>query len=301
VDEYEGGHRVPFFLRFPTKSGITAKAFGELTTYTDFMPTLLDYVGSSAADAEQYDGTSLMPLITSGSQPTLMDRFRVVDTQRKLVPVKGKQSCVMQGNWRLLNGKDLYDLTTDPGQRVNVAAQHPERVAAMQAAYESWWGSMAEDLKVVHRIVVGHEAEPTTLLTAHDWQTTNPPPWNQNFIRSGRVDNGSWALDVAQAGNYRIRLYRYPPEAKLAFNAIAPKGEDIPNGTPYAPGVSISPTKVRCTIGDAGLEAAAPAAADEYVEFATELAAGPTELFTAITDQDGSERGAYYVTLTRIE
>ena len=34
----------------------------------------------------------------------------VTDTQRNLWPEKGKQSCVMYGNWRLVNGTELYNI-----------------------------------------------------------------------------------------------------------------------------------------------------------------------------------------------
>lgn len=297
--EYEGGHRVPFFLKFPGRSGIQPGEYDQLTTYTDFMPTLIDFAGGEIATADGLDGTSLLPLITSGTQGELSERFRVVDTQRRQVPVKGKQSCVMQADWRLLNGSELYNLTQDPGQREDLAAQYPERVAAMRRAYERWWSSMAEDLQVTHRIIVGHDAEPETLLTAHDWHTTNPPPWNQNYIREGLIDNGWWTLEVARPGNYRIRLYRYPPETGLGFSAPAPVGEEVPNGKAYPPGVSIKPTGVRCSVG--AQELTDPTTKPAYFEFVTSLPAGPTELLTSVTAANGTERGAYYVSVARIQ
>ena len=299
-NEYEGGHRVPFFLKFPTNSGIQPQQFDQLTTYTDFMPTLLDYVGVKNIPFSQFEGNSLMPLITSGSQDNLADRYRVVDTQRKQVPVKGKQSCVMQDNWRLINGKNLYNLATDPGQREDLSSEYPDRVTAMQTAYESWWRSMEDDLKINHRIIIGDEAEPETLLTAHDWHTTNPPPWNQGFIRAGRIDNGEWALEVAKAGNYRIRLYRYPPESGLPFSAAASLGEEIPNGKAYLQGVSIMPETVSCSIGNYEMEEKSNFSGP-YIEFAAKLTTGPTELLTSVVDTSGVERGAYYVTLALID
>jgi len=299
VHEYEGGHRVPFFLKFPSKSGIKADVYDELTAYTDVMPTLVDYVGGKIETADGLDGESLLPLITTGKQAGLIDRYRVVDTQREDLPVKGKQSCVMQGKWRLMNGKELYNLAEDPGQRENIAGQHQARVVAMNEAYESWWTSMTEDLKVMHRIIIGDDAEPESVLTAHDWHTNNPPPWNQKFIRGGRVDNGWWALEVAKPGNYRVRLYRYPPEAQLGFKTIAPVGDEIPNGTAYLPGEIIMPVSVRCTIGGEELKSNTNST-DDFFEFEAELPVGPTDLYTWIEDEKGVERGAYYVTMTKV-
>ena len=169
----------------------------------------------------------------------------------------------------------------------------------MKAAYEDWWNGMAEDLKVTHEIIVGHKAEPVSVLTAHDWHTTKSPPWNQNHIREGRVDNGWWAIDVARAGNYRLRLYRYPPEAKLPLDAEAPEGDDIPNGTAYLPGVNIAPVSARCSVGGEEIEAE-PLREEHYLEFEVKLSAGPTQLQTWVTDKAGVERGAYYVTVERV-
>jgi hypothetical protein len=47
------------------------------------------------------------------------------------------------GNWLLVELYDediveLYDLSTDIGEQDNVAAQHPDRVAAMHAALDAW-------------------------------------------------------------------------------------------------------------------------------------------------------------------
>lgn len=296
VNEYEGGHRVPFFLKFPQNSGIRPFVSDLLTNYTDVMPTLVEYAGGKINADDRYDGKSLLPLLTSGGQAGLKDRYVVVDTQREDLPVRGKRSCVMQGRWRLMNGKELYDLSKDPGQREDIAGQHPERVSAMRTAYESWWNSMAEDLKVMHRIIVGDEAEPLSVLTAHDWHTNDPPPWNQGFIRTGLVDNGWWALDVVRAGNYRIRLYRYPPESGLAFAGVAPPGDEIPNGVAYPAGERIQPVRARCTIGGKEMETISTAA-DAYFEFRADLPAGPTDLYTWVKDVSGKERGAYYVTI----
>ncbi|HUU10495.1 MAG TPA: arylsulfatase, partial [Phycisphaerae bacterium] len=34
---------------------------------------------------------------------------------------------------------ELYDLQEDPGEKKDVAAQHPEVIKEMSAAYDKWW------------------------------------------------------------------------------------------------------------------------------------------------------------------
>ena len=45
----------------------------------------------------------------------------------------------MSQGWRLVNQKELYNINKDPGQTKNVASQHPDQVAKMQAFYDQWW------------------------------------------------------------------------------------------------------------------------------------------------------------------
>ncbi|WP_020571145.1 arylsulfatase [Neolewinella persica] len=298
--EYEGGHRVPFLIRFPDRDGLKPGSYDELTTYTDILPTLLELAGGKPAKEYPLDGTSLMPLLTTGKQEELEDRIVVVDTQRKDLPVKGKNSCVMQGHWRLINGKELYNLKADPSQRENVMAGNEGFASTLQNAYEAWWNSMEEDFKITHRMIIGRELRKTDLLTSHDWHTEKDPPWNQGQIRAGKVDNGWWALEVAKAGQYAIQLFRYPPELALPFSATVPPGEAVPGGEAYAAGVPIIPVFAKMKVGVQEFEDKL-GAEDLSVAFNAYLEAGAIDLQTWITDVDGVERGAYYVVVERFE
>ncbi|MFK8164912.1 MAG: sulfatase/phosphatase domain-containing protein, partial [Lewinella sp.] len=298
--EYEGGHRVPFLIRFPDKNGLKPASYDDLTTYTDILPTLTDLVGGKLAAEYPLDGTSLMPLLKTGKQEELEDRIVVVDTQRKDLPVKGKNSCVMQGHWRLINGKELYNLKADPSQLKDVMAGNEGYASTLQDAYEAWWNSMEEDFKVTHRMIVGREMKKTDLLTSHDWHSEKDPPWNQGQIRAGKVDNGWWALDVAEAGQYAIKLFRYPPELGLPFGASVPPGDDVPGGKAYAAGEPIIPVTAKMKVGEQEFEDKLTAA-DLSVDFTAYLDAGPIDLQTWVLDEAGVERGAYYVVVERFE
>lgn len=300
VSEYEGGHRVPFFIRFPDRAGLKPASYDDLTTYTDILPTLVDLVDGELTPEYSLDGTSLLPLLTTGKQEELDDRIVVVDTQRKDLPVKGKNSCVMQGNWRLINGKELYNLKTDPSQLDDVMVGNEGYASILQDAYEAWWNSMEEDLKVVHRMIVGRELKGTDLLTSHDWHSEVNSPWNQGHIRAGKVDNGWWALEVAEDGHYAIQLFRYPPKLELAFGASVPPGDEVPGGRAYAAGEPIIPVSAKMKVGDQEFEDKL-SAENLSVSFNAYLEAGPVDLQTWVMDEAGVERGAYYVVVERFE
>lgn len=296
--EYEGGHRVPLLIRFPDKDGVKPVSYDDLTTYTDILPTLVDMVGGRLAPGYPLDGISLMPLLTSGKQEELEERIVVVDTQRKDLPVKGKNSCVMQGHWRLINGKELYNLKADPSQLENVMTGNEGFASVLQDAYEAWWNGMEEDLKIVHRMVVGRELEGADLLTAHDWHSEVIPPWNQHHIRAAKVDNGWWALEAAEKGSYSFELFRYPPALKLPFGASVLPGDEIPGGKAYAAGVGIKPIFARLKVGEQEFE---NKLGKEHVSisFTTVLEKGPIDVQTWVTDAEGIVRGAYYVVVER--
>ncbi|WP_090164844.1 arylsulfatase [Neolewinella agarilytica] len=295
VDEYEGGHRVPLFLRFP-KGGPSPVAHDELTTYTDILPTLLDIVGHPLEVDYPLDGQSLLPLIQNGEQPELNDRIVVVDTQREELLEKGKRSCVMMQDWRLINGKELYKLKDDPGQRENLISTQPELAGKLNEAYEDWWRQVAIDSAMMSRIIVGHPAENPALITAHDWHTETGSPWNQNLVRAGQVHNGYWAIDVAEAGEYLINLYRWPPGVARQFAATVPSMPAVPGGDGYKEGVTINPQNAVLKVGEKVLKLeVAPGA--EAISKVVYLLKGPQDLQTWITDEQGVTRGAYYVSL----
>ncbi|MEM9931653.1 MAG: arylsulfatase, partial [Bacteroidota bacterium] len=58
--EYDGGHRVPCYFSFPTKNSITPATYDQLTSYTDFLPTIVDYVNGELDLPYTIEGQSLL-------------------------------------------------------------------------------------------------------------------------------------------------------------------------------------------------------------------------------------------------
>ncbi|WP_345189785.1 arylsulfatase [Algibacter agarivorans] len=220
--EYEGGHRVPFFMYWKDGKISTAKDINALTAQIDIMPTLAELCGIILPKKHQpLDGQSLVPLLRG--KDTLKNRMLVTDSQRVQHPKKWKNSAVMQENWRLINGKELYNISTDQGQQNNIAAEHPEKVNEMKAFYENWWMQVSKDFDKEVYFKLGSEYENPITLTAHDIHTElGAYPWNQIYIREGVIGNGYWSVDILKSGNYEVSLRRYPIESNLAINATTP-------------------------------------------------------------------------------
>ncbi len=140
ADAWEGGHRVPFIVRWPSvvEAGSTSD---QLVHQADLMATFAAIFGKPLpADAGE-DSFTLLPLLQGTDKPVrehaVSCSIRGVPSVRmgawKLIPVPGS------GGWTA--GRDnqpvqLYNLTEDLGEQHNLAAKEPQRVEQMKALLE---------------------------------------------------------------------------------------------------------------------------------------------------------------------
>ncbi|MHC4666309.1 MAG: arylsulfatase [Planctomycetota bacterium] len=283
--EYDGGHRVPFFIRWPA-GGVGGGADVErLTAHIDVLPTLIDLCGLDKPERVKFDGDSLVPLL-KGKAETWPDRTIITDSQRVNMPIKWRKSAVMSDRWRLVNGQELYDIKADPGQSKNLADKHPQIVAELRAEYEKWWADTSKRFLEHCEIIVGSDHENPATLTSHDWHAHGP--WNQEQIRQGQKHNSYWVVEVARDAEYEIELRRWPKEAEAAITAAIEGGE------------AISAQKARLKIAHFDQTKQIPEDA-KAITFRTQLKAGKTRLQTWFIDGEDESRGAYYVYVKRID
>ena len=283
--EYDGGHRVPFFVRWPEGGIGGGRDVNPITAHVDVLPTLIDLCDLETPDVD-FDGTSIAPLL-SDSKGSWQGRTLFVHSQRIENPVKWRKCAVMTDRWRLVNGTQLFDMEADPGQRNNVVSGNGALVEKMRAEYDDWWESISTRFDDYCHIVIGSDKENPSRITCHDWHGPSVP-WNHGHIRRGITANGFWAIDVDRAGTYDFALRRWPEEI----------GEFI-NGSPAAGGKAINARLARLQIG--GMDMTKTIAADDTaVLFRMRLKKGKTQMKTWFTDKDGTSRGAYFVYVTRV-
>ena len=298
---YEGGHRVPFFLRYPGGGGRDVE---QLTSYVDFMPTILDLCGVAPPAERSFHGRSLAPLLRGVDDGTWSERTMVTDTQRIAHPAKWRLSTVMRGPWRLVHGLELYHLGQDPGQRRDVAAAHPALVAELRRGYEEWWELVSEQFGRDVPMVIGGTPEPVRL-TTHDLRNEAcNGAWNQRQVREGHVAGGYWALDVRRAGRYRVELRRWPEEVGYALDAGI-DGDDVEwrrdavqerDAPHYRGGVALPIGWAALTVGGRDYHLETPSG-DAAARFEVTLRAGPTQLVAAFHDRQERTIASYYVTV----
>jgi len=233
-------------------------------------------------------GTSLKPLLQR--QPgKWKNRTLVTDSQRLENLTKWRKCSVMTDQWRLVNGKELYDIKKDASQKNDIAASHPDLVQRLRSEYEKYWRIISRRGHEYVPSILGHEAGNPTCLTSHDWHDNGLgyPVFDQSQVRRAVKSNGFWAVDIARPGRYEFQLRRWPKEVDTPINSVVLGGK------------AINAVRARLKIGD--IEETKPVKADDKAAiFLVNLKQGPAKLQSWLVDEDGQGRGAYYVYVKRM-
>ena len=284
---YEGGHRVPCFIRWPGSGIEGGRDIRQLSAHIDILPTLLDLCEISMPSSIQIDGNSLKPLL-EGKESPWMNRVLLVHNQRVDLPIKGRRYNVMTDQWRLLNGTELYDIQKDPGQRQNIASRYPDKVHELKRFYEVWWDDISKRFDEYTYILLGRNKNNPVKLASHDLH--GQVGWDQVHVRRNSPCHGYWAVEFARDGLYEVSVRRWPREARLALEEAPPEAEVF------------KPTQARLKVADVDESKKIPKGVEE-VNFRVPLKAGKTRLQAWLIDgrENGLVNTAFYVYVTLIK
>lgn len=147
-DIYEGGHHVPFMIRWPglTQPGTVNDA---LVSQIDLFATFADLLTFELPKDAAEDSHNLMPLLKGETQQvrsshvhnTAANRYAIRVGDWLLVDAKDGYQSRRNPKWEAKHGyeaddsspAELYHLRDDVGQRQNLASVYPQRVADMQS------------------------------------------------------------------------------------------------------------------------------------------------------------------------
>jgi hypothetical protein len=270
---YDGGHRVPCFIRWPKEGIGGGKDIPQLTAHFDLMPTLIDLCQLVTKPNTSFDGKSLAPLL-KGNENRWKERTLFVDFQGSVErPVKWQISSVMTEQYRLIDGKELYDITKDPSQKNDIAESHPVVVKQLRDKYEKWWDHVSVRFPREYwpRIPLGDENANPVKLNCLDWHGGDGI-WDQAVIRNRQQGNGYWMVDVVTDGEYEFTCRTFPKEEDTRMNV----------------------TKVRLKVGDQVVEKECYLGVSE-VKLNMHLEKGDTTLQTWLYEESGNSFGAPFV------
>ena len=215
---YEGGVRVPCFIRWP--GHLKPHTVHQTASAIDMVPTLLDLCGVKPADAPKFDGKSLTPLLL-GNDHDWPERKLFFHRSRDSVDEKVNRypGAVRTQNYRLYlksrNQVQLYDLTKDPGEKNNIVKQHPAIVKELKSAYEKWFDDVTDRRFVSPVLPVGYDEEnPVTLPATRAWFTGKIHYFGKNGYAhdwlsfwTNTSDQLGWKVDVVNPGTYEVQLH----------------------------------------------------------------------------------------------
>lgn len=135
-EQYEGGTRVPFIIRWPDKVKAGRVDTTNVCSFIDWLPTLCAIAGIDELPSE-LDGEDITDAWLGADRQRTKPLFWKVSST-------GSAPAIRDGKWKLhLNRKrdkqvELYDLSTVPGESKNVAAENPKVVARLKKQLRAW-------------------------------------------------------------------------------------------------------------------------------------------------------------------
>lgn len=143
-DIYEGGHRVPFLMRWPAviKAGIKVDV---PVCQTDYLSTIAAIVGVTLSDEAGEDSYNLLPVLVGEKldknwrgaviHHAVSGHFAIRDGKWKLNMLRGSGGSLAPRFMDVQDGEppyELYNIASDPGETKNVYDDHPEIVAKLK-------------------------------------------------------------------------------------------------------------------------------------------------------------------------
>ncbi len=234
---YEGGIRVPFFVRWPGRfpAGAVVEAMAQ---HIDLFPTFCELIGASLPTERKIDGRSLLPLLQKGGGESPHARlFHQWNRVRPLLEApadpeeappderkafRPNWAVHDRSGWKLISTGEVFDLRRDPGEQHDLANTEQERARELRAAFEDFFRDVTAG-QTYRRvpIEVGREDEnPVEIdLTWGEAVSKKVRPTYRHYNRdtiegwSEPGDAVRWAIEVVQAGRYQVTLeYGCNPE-----------------------------------------------------------------------------------------
>jgi arylsulfatase A-like enzyme len=150
-DIWDGGHRIPFIVRWPGKVKAGSSS-SELSCLTDLMATAAHLVGTKLPTTAGEDSVNMLPALLGEAYAVPLREAVVHHSIYGMFAIRqGRWKlalCAGSGGWTAprdalavkqgLPSTQLYDMEADPAETQNVAATNPEVVSELTALLEKY-------------------------------------------------------------------------------------------------------------------------------------------------------------------
>ena len=226
------------------------------------------------------------------------NRMFVVQYGGRIKPEK-YYSCVVWDTWRMIGDKELYDLSSDPGQKTNVAEKQPIVLAKMKAFYENWWKGVEPEVEKLIPLWVGSAKENPIMLTSNNWMGVDVDNRNVVANAAGTPRGGEMKIEVLETGNYLVELSRWPFHLNRKLTIAGPDKT-------FAETKLVTGRALPIEYGCLSLNNAEPLVNKNNPEatkisFEVKLTKGKNTIQSWFRDANGNDlKGAYYVKLNKM-
>lgn len=293
-DELEGGHRVPFFIRWKDGKVNGGWDIDETAAHVDLIPTLAGLCNIAIPENQQLDGLDLSPLLLK-KEMDLGERTLFVHSRQDWRPPHDvSETCLIRNKWRLVDGTSLYDIENDPKQERDIAKRHPEIVQRLLADNGVFLdrAKTNSEYREMPSAIVGNTHQKEIKLTIQHAIGDDRPIWKSEQVAEGlRNKNNTHPIIVEQEGHYRIACRRWPKECSGPIRGVPRKNPK--NWFNYK---AISPDRVKIQIANQILEKDITSEAEE-IAFDLYLEKGKTFLINDFIEK-GEKYGVYYTYVT---
>tara|TARA_B100001939_G_scaffold348005_1_gene371953 strand:+ start:622 stop:2364 length:1743 start_codon:yes stop_codon:yes gene_type:complete len=202
---YNGGIRVPFFLRFPAMFSGNQEV-NQITAHIDLLPTLSKLCNVEMPRDRKIDGRSFIPSINSEKLP---ERSFFSYWTRKY-PELYNNIALQRGQFKLIGKTDynspienfeLYDTYNDPFEKNNLVTQKKSIALSLKKTMHQTFLELvnSENLKNPPRIMLGSDFENPVYLNRND-AAGQRAVWNQEQAYS------FWKVDINKEGLYDLKF-----------------------------------------------------------------------------------------------
>lgn len=235
---WEGGHRVPLFIRYPAGEIAGGRVVRDLANIIDLYPTLIEICSLDAPQGQSLPGISLVPAMLGQVGIPRRNLYMHIQ-QHTLDP---RLSAIMSDGWRLLWGRSLFNVDNDLAQTEDIAERRPGVFTELWRWYNEYYHEHREYATTAMPQVVGSRHQPRLRLDSSMWIQVRAD--GQNSVRtatSNRLgpEGGHWMIEASRAGTYAIALRRWPIESGLSLTEAAPPFDSLCAGQIIEAGVAL--------------------------------------------------------------
>ena len=198
---YEGGIKVPFYLKFPKIHGNNGKDINSLSAHIDVLPSLLNLCDIEIPKDIKIDGKNFL------NKPLEERSFFSYWTRKS--PELYQNMSLNKGKYKLVGNTnydspierfELFDIDNDPYEMENLIENKKELAIQMKLEMDNIYNELinSKNIKNKPRIIIGSEFENPTYLNRND-ASGQRGIWAQNEIF------GFWRIK-ALSGKYNFRF-----------------------------------------------------------------------------------------------